>query len=98
MGRTPIVRPQFAVLVGFALLAACVSEPISPEEQRAREIETYCRTVADAARTDQSSQGGGQLDEIGKDDDVWQDLTAGSSGATRSQAAFAECMNQNQPE
>lgn len=98
MGRTPIVRPQFAVLVGFALLAACASQPLSPEEQRAREIETYCRTVADAARTDQSSEGGGQIDEIGKDDEIWQDLTEGSSGSTRYQAAYAECMNTNQPE
>lgn len=98
MGRMPIVRPQFSVLVGFALLAACASQSLSPEEQRAREIETYCRTVADAARSDQSSQGGGQIDEIGKDDEVWDELTESSSKATKFQAAYAECMNENKPE
>lgn len=98
MGRTPIVRPLVSVLVGSALLAACASQPLSPEEKRAREIETYCRTVADAARSDQLSQGGGQIDEIGKDDEVWQELSEGSSNATKFQAAYAECMDKNQPE
>ncbi len=90
-------RP-LSLLLGLCLIAACSAPALSPEEQRAREIETYCRTVADAERSDQESPGAGQMDEVGGDDELWQESIEGNEEATKYQAAFAECMKENQVE
>lgn len=90
---------SLSALFGLAALAACSGEPLSLEEQRAREIETYCRTVADAERSNAVSEAdGSQIDEIGKDDEVWEGAAEGSDQSAKYQAAYSECLEKNRPE
>ena len=98
MRSKPGTGLPLSLLLGLCLLAACSAPALSPEEQRAREIETYCRTVADAERANQGSQGAGQMDEIGGNDEVWEEPTEGSEDSASYQAAYAECMKKNQAE
>ena len=98
MRSKPATSLPLSLLFGLCFLAACSGPALSPEEQRAREIETYCRTVAGAERSEQASQGGGQMDEIGKDDEIWEEPTEGSADSAKYQAAYAECMKKNQAE
>lgn len=98
MRSKPGASLPLSLLFGLCLSAACSGPPLSPEEQRAREIETYCRTVADAERSNQASQGAGQIDEIGEDDEVWEAAVEGSDDQAKYQAAYAECMKKNQAE
>jgi hypothetical protein len=90
-------RP-LSLTLGLCLVAACSAPALSPEEQRAREIETHCRAVADIERTNQASQGGEQIDEIDRDDAVWEQAPEGSEASARYQAAYAECMKKTQAE
>ena len=63
------------------------------------EIDTYCRGIAEdellkhLAEREQS-----QMDEIGNDDELWQEATEGSDLSSRYQAAYPKCMMENQPE
>ena len=98
MRSKPGTSLPLSLLFGLCLLAACSGPALSPEEQRAREIETYCRAVADAERSNQASQGAGQIDEIGEDDEVWEEAIEGGDDSARYQAAYAECMKKNQAE
>ena len=86
-------------MLGLILLAACTSQPLTPEERRALEIDTYCRGIAEDERSKHlAKREQGQVDEIGKDDAVWEEATEGSDLSTKYQAAYSECMKKNQPE
>ncbi len=63
------------------------------------ELETYCRGIADDAReNDLAQREQSQVDEIGNSDELWEDATEGSGLSGKYQAAYAECMKENQPE
>ena len=96
MRSKPAAGLPLSLVLGLCLLSACSAPALSPEEQRAREIETYCRTVADAERSNQQSPGEGQLDEIGRDDELWEEPMEGSDESARYQAAYTQCMKENQ--
>jgi len=38
------------------------------------------------------------MDEIGENDEVWEEATEGSDLSTQYQAAYSECMKENRPE
>ena len=99
MRRKPFASPYLSALLGLILLAACTSQPLSPEERQAMEIETYCRGIAEDARSKHlAKREQSQVDEIGKDDQMWEEMTEGSDLSTKYQAAYSECMKKNQPE
>ncbi len=99
MRRKPFASPHLSTLLGLILLAACTSQPLTPEERRAMEIDTYCRGIAEDERSKLlAKREQGQMDEIGKDDAVWEEATEGSDLSTKYQAAYSECMKKNQPE
>lgn len=39
-----------------------------------------------------------QVDEIGENDELWEQTTEGSDLSNKYQAAYAKCMKENQPE
>jgi hypothetical protein len=67
MRQRSFASSHFPALLGLILLAACTSQPLSTEERRAMEIDTYCRGIAEderaihLAKREQS-----QMDEIGR--------------------------------
>ncbi len=99
MRRKPFAGHHLSALLGLILLAACSSQPLSPEERRAMEIDTYCRGIAEdevskhLAKREQS-----QIDEIGKNDELWEETTQANDLSAKHQAAYSECMKKNQPE
>jgi len=98
MRRAYLMRSGLPALLALMSLAACAGQPPSPEERRAMELETYCRSLAE----DESSQRGaqrdeGQLDSIGEDDQTWEETAEGREFATKAEAAYAECMKKNAP-
>ena len=96
MWRTQVARPRLAAIFGLLLLSACSSQPLTPEERRAMELETYCRGLAeDEASKHAAQKEQGQMDEVGEADQGWEDSTEGSAMAAKSEAAFAECMRKN---
>jgi hypothetical protein len=99
MWRKQVARSRVAVLFGLFLLAACGSPPLTPEEQRAMELESYCRGQAeDEASKHMAQKEQSEVDNVGESDQGWEDATAGSDQASKSEAAFAECMRKNAPE
>jgi len=38
------------------------------------------------------------MDEIGENDEMWEEATEGSDLSTQSRAAYSECMKENRPE
>ena len=63
------------------------------------ELETYCRGIAEDERSKHLAQRElSQVDEIGNNDELWQGATQGSGLSGKYQAAYAKCMNDNQPE
>lgn len=81
------------------LLAACTSEPLTPEERHALEMDTYCRGIAEDARTQHmAKREAGEVDEIGNNDPLWQEATAGSDPEVTFQAAYNACMEENKPQ
>ena len=99
MTRTSSPSPHLSALLGLILLAACTSQPLSPEERRAMELNTYCRGIAEDERSKHlAKKEQGQMDEIGKDDEMWEEATEGSNLSTKYQAAYSKCMKENQPE
>jgi len=93
-----VARSRLASLVALLLLGACSSQPLTPEERRTMELETYCRGLAeDEASKHLADQEQGQMDKVGEADQGWEDSTEGSGLAAKSEAAFAECMRKNAP-
>jgi hypothetical protein len=91
--------PVLSTLLGLTLLAACTSPPLTPEERRALEIDTYCRGIAEDERSKHlAKREQSQTDEIGENDEVWEEATEGSDLSTHYQAAYSECMKENRPE
>ncbi len=91
--------PLLSALLGLTLLAACTSQPLTPEERRALEIDTYCRGIAEDERSKHlAKREQSQTDEIGENDEMWEEATEGSDLSTQSQAASSECMKENRPE
>ena len=85
--------------LALILVAACSGQPLSPEEKQTLELETYCRGIAEDARSQRLAQREqSEVDEIGSNDQLWEDATEGSELSGRYQAAYAECMKENQPE
>jgi len=99
MWRKQVTRSRLAALVGLLVLAACSSQPLTPEERRAMELESYCRGQAeDEASKHLAQKEQSEVDNVGEADQGWEDATAGSDQASKSEAAFAECMRKNAPE
>lgn len=100
MWRKQVAGSCWSVLFGLLLLAACGgSQPLTPEERRAMELETYCRGLAeDEASKHVAQQQQGQMDNVGEADQGREDSTEGSNMASKSEAAFGECMRKNAPE
>lgn len=99
MRRTLVTRFQLPILLGVLLLAACASQQLSPEERRAMELQTYCDGRAkDASAKHVTQEEQGQMDEVGKDEQTWEDATEGSGPAKSYDAAYTECMKKNAPD
>lgn len=89
---------KFPALLCLISLAACTAQPLTPEERLALELDTYCRGIAEDARSEHLAQREqSQVDEVGKDDELWEEATEGSDLASKYQAAYAKCMKENQP-
>ncbi len=97
----PMLRASLGSPAVFALVlvAACSAQPLTPEERRSLELETYCRGIAEDERSKLLAQREqSQVDEIGNNDELWQGATQGSGLSGKYQAAYAKCMKENQPE
>jgi hypothetical protein len=98
MRRAYPTRPGLAALLALTVLAACAGQPPSPEERRAMELETYCRSLAeDETAKGATERDDGQVDSIGEDDQTWEETAEGGGFATKAEAAYAECMKKNAP-
>ncbi len=89
----------FSAVLALILVTACSTQPLTPEEKRAMEIDTYCRGIAEDERSNVLAQREqGQVDEIGNNDELWEDATEGSDLSSQYQAAYEKCMKENQPQ
>lgn len=99
MWRKQVARSRKAAVLSLLLLAACSSQPLTPEVRRAMELETYCRGLTeDAASKHVAQEEQSQIDNVGEADQDWEGATEGSDRASKSEAAFAECMRKNAAE
>ena len=87
-----------SALAGLLVLAGCSGQPLSPDEERAMELETYCRGLAEDARSKHlAAQEQGQMDEIGENDQTWEKSAEGGHLGTKYEAVYSQCMKKNAP-
>lgn len=90
--RSPLV-------LALILVAACSAQPLTHEEKLALELETYCRGIAEDERSKHLAQREqSQVDQVGENDQLWEQTTEGSDLSNKYQTAYAKCMKENQPE
>lgn len=77
----------------IVLLAACATEPLTPEELQARQAKQYCSGVAEGGRISAEAQlGRGQSGSLRSDDELWQELTHAGELKAEYDKAYLACM------
>lgn len=97
----PMIRAscRSPLVLALVLEAACSAQPLTHEEKLALELETYCQGIAEDERSKHLAQREqSQIDQVGENDQLWEDATEGSDLSGKYQAAYTECMKENQPE